>query len=142
MANLFQFAHFDMRIYEGAQLLSCYHVVGHTNIPLIFQVNLIGQKFVFGIKHGIDLCIPLFTCYNLKIQLVIVGHLESRNGITNLIFVCDMIENEVISTYRGVFFICIGALASPIDKFTWTSRSSMWFSLTTWFIIYESGSIF
>ena len=36
VASLLWFAHFDMRIGEGAQLLSCSHVVDHTSIPLIF----------------------------------------------------------------------------------------------------------
>ena len=37
-----------MRIGEGAQVLSYSNLVDHTCIPLIFQVNLIGQMYFFG----------------------------------------------------------------------------------------------
>lgn len=43
-ASLSWFAFFGMRAYEGAPLLSCSHLVDHTNIPLISHVNLIGQS--------------------------------------------------------------------------------------------------
>jgi hypothetical protein len=34
----------------GSQLLSCSHLVDHTSIPLIFQVNLMDQKSFLGDK--------------------------------------------------------------------------------------------
>jgi hypothetical protein len=51
VAILLWFAHFGMRIDGGAQLLTCSHLVHHTSIPLIFQVNLIGQRSCFGIIY-------------------------------------------------------------------------------------------
>ena len=36
VASLLWFAHFDMRVSGGAQVLTCSHVVDHTSILLIF----------------------------------------------------------------------------------------------------------
>ena len=49
-------AHFGMRIWGGAQLSSCSHLMNHTSITLVFQENLIGQRSLQGEKHGIFLC--------------------------------------------------------------------------------------
>ena len=38
----------SVRSGRGAQLLSCSHLVDHTNIPLIFQMNCIGQRSFWG----------------------------------------------------------------------------------------------
>ena len=40
----------SVRSGRGAQLLSCSHLVDHTNIPLIFQMNCIGQRSFGGDK--------------------------------------------------------------------------------------------
>ena len=42
-ASLLWFAHFTMRICGGMQLPSCSYLVDHISIPLIFQMNLIGN---------------------------------------------------------------------------------------------------
>ena len=47
VASLLWFAHLCMRIYEDAQLLSRFHLVEHTSIPLIFQEKLMGQRSSF-----------------------------------------------------------------------------------------------
>ena len=44
VASLLWFARFGTRIDEGTQMLSCSHLVDHTYILLISQVNLIGQR--------------------------------------------------------------------------------------------------
>ena len=44
VVSLLWFAHFGMRTYGDAQLLSCCHVVDHISILLILHVNLIGQR--------------------------------------------------------------------------------------------------
>jgi hypothetical protein len=56
--------------------------------------------------------------YELKPNIIepTSKHLESRIGITNLILVYDLIGNETISTYRGVFSIRIKTRASTTDK--------------------------
>ena len=71
VADLSWFAHFGMRIGGGPQLLSCSHLVDHTSISLIFQVNLIGQTSFLGDKTWYFLCITSFNCYNVEIQRVI-----------------------------------------------------------------------
>jgi hypothetical protein len=40
--------------------LGCFHILDHTNIPLIFQVNLIGQKFLGVIEQD-------FSCASLPL---------------------------------------------------------------------------
>ena len=52
----------------------------HTSVPLIFQVDLIGERSFGGIKHGIFLCIFSFTCYNLKIQKIIQAQFFPQNS--------------------------------------------------------------
>jgi hypothetical protein len=53
------FAHFCMGICGDAQLLSCSRLVEHTSIPLILQVNLIGQRSCLGDKNIAFSCAPL-----------------------------------------------------------------------------------
>ena len=64
VTSLLWFAHFGTRIAESSELLSCSHLVDHTSIPLIFQVNLIDKT-----RHFF-LCITSFNYYSLKIQRV------------------------------------------------------------------------
>lgn len=47
---LWLIAHIGMTISEGAQLLSCAHLVGHTGIPLTFMVNLISERSFLGVR--------------------------------------------------------------------------------------------
>ena len=56
-----------MRICGDAHLLSCSHLVGHTSIPHIFWVNIIG----LFMEDGIFSCITSFICYDLEFQRVI-----------------------------------------------------------------------
>ena len=54
------------------------HLVDHTSSPLVFKMNLIGQRPFFfgggGIKNGIFMCIISFDCLNLNHQRVIRVH--------------------------------------------------------------------
>jgi hypothetical protein len=52
VARLLWLAHVGMRICGCAQLLSCSHLMDHTRSPLVFHVNLIGQKYFWGNKMG------------------------------------------------------------------------------------------
>jgi hypothetical protein len=69
-----------MRIGSDAQLLCCFHLVVHISTLLIFYLNLIGQRFVLGVKHGILLCIPSFNCYNYKSKELFMSIFSPRNG--------------------------------------------------------------
>ena len=59
------FAHFDTKIGEGAQLLSYSHMVDHMSIMLIFQVNLIGQKYFLGRYNKAFYCASLPSFANI-----------------------------------------------------------------------------
>ena len=48
--SLLCFAHFCTRVYGGAQLLACSHLVDHISISLVFYVNFIGQISFLGDK--------------------------------------------------------------------------------------------
>ena len=73
VASLSWFAHFGMRICEGAQLSCCSHLVDHTSILVILQVNSIRQRSFLGHKTCHFLLNP-FNCYDLKIQRMIHAH--------------------------------------------------------------------
>ena len=55
VTSLLWFAHFGMRIGEGGRVLSCSHLVDHTSIPLIIQVNLIDKTRQFLVHHFLQL---------------------------------------------------------------------------------------
>ena len=63
-ASLLWFAHFTMRICGGMQLSSCSYLENHISIPLIFQMNLIGNGPFRGDETWIFIilffCIPSF----------------------------------------------------------------------------------
>jgi hypothetical protein len=48
VASLLQFAHFGMRIFGGAQLLSSFQLMDCISIPLNFEVNTIGHRSLRG----------------------------------------------------------------------------------------------
>lgn len=65
------FAHFGMRICEGAQPLSCFPYGGSHDHFAHFLGGFNWPKVFWGNKDGIFSCIPSFDCYNLKTREVI-----------------------------------------------------------------------
>ena len=106
--SLLWLAHFGMRSCTCAQLLSSSHLVDHTSIPLIFQVNLIGQRFVSGdkawpflmqhflqllySKHPKELFMPIppfkiahFPCFKiLWTNPILTSKFVNENSTTNI----------------------------------------------------------
>lgn len=70
VASSLWLAHFVQRICGDAQLLSFSHLVVHTKIPLIFQMNSIVQMSFFGGGMPFSCASLPFKCHNLKIYKV------------------------------------------------------------------------
>ena len=76
MASLLWIAHFGMRIYGG----SCSHLVDHTSILLIFQVNFIGHRSFFRGKIWRFLMHTFLHFLNLKNQRVVHAKIFCQNS--------------------------------------------------------------
>ena len=75
---------------EDAWLLSWTHLVDHTSIPLIFQVNLIDQRSFSS--DGISMCITLFDCYSLRPTMIVLL-LEPFCPKTIVMFLCELLND-------------------------------------------------
>ena len=74
LASMLWFAHFGMKIGDGAQLLNCSHLVFHTSNSTHSPCEFDWSKVFLGeVKQDKFLCITSFSHYNPRIERVIVA---------------------------------------------------------------------